>query len=754
MNKQIANVVFYKFYGERGEMQQAAVFYTDGTVKNVSHEEGLEAAYEIAKREKIKTKAEFANIINKKLIYTISGKELEKRFKEFLGTGTIVKPKAQVEPVVKSPGKKKEPKAETTTPDIPISKPKNKTNASNGNKKQGTFPIITDPPKTSKPDAKSSKKQKKKKKSIKERIKDKINKFKKNNFNKTNKKHKKNKKAGKAKGLFSKLWAKVTAVVLAVITAFTGGYFLGKNTKSEPITSSRTISQSAKDMQDAEYSNLLEKTKNQEQKATMQHQGQSLDIFNRDFANAYIEEGKKVKAALTWDEMIALNLAYNTYSKDQIKAMFNGAEVDSTAMSNAYKNANLQLMGAYVISTRENPVNSSKFLINKEQQIFVEKYNDLFLKCKETTGEKQIAAINAFYAELYKDFPISNQAREEGISHSTSRSQVELYKTAVIPIVAATEIMFQNRGDIDHTLSDKAIAYFNDIGLCNLVDEQFERVETITLTAETDEKAPLYGDYRKVKIGELVYEDNYPISDERRDLSQLAEFQRWVNGHFEIVNGINTGKVIENTSTSTSEKTSTSTQSNTIITDSRSEAISQAGENAVKDAEAAVNEEIAKQNAASQQAGETEATKKQEQIQAQENKNAATLEEEVAEDNRELENMINNANNGNGTINSENFGDHGVEFDDNHSDNNGNLNNSVGNITTDGTGAVDSSEPLPDPNQDEINATVPSYENTSGQEIYEYDEPARVLTNEEIVDGYIKSLEGIGSEDNPKILVK
>ena len=48
----------------------------------------------------------------------------------------------------------------------------------------------------------------------------------------------------------------------------------------------------------------------------MTHQSQSLDVFNRDFANKYVEAGKDIKASLTWDEMIALNLAYNTYSKE------------------------------------------------------------------------------------------------------------------------------------------------------------------------------------------------------------------------------------------------------------------------------------------------------------------------------------------------------------------------------------------------------------------------------------------------------
>ena len=85
MKKQIANVVFYKFNGEHNNMQQACIFYADGTVKNTTTEEGIEAANIIAKEENIKTKDALADLLNKKRIYTLTGKDFERRFKEFLG---------------------------------------------------------------------------------------------------------------------------------------------------------------------------------------------------------------------------------------------------------------------------------------------------------------------------------------------------------------------------------------------------------------------------------------------------------------------------------------------------------------------------------------------------------------------------------------------------------------------------------------------------------------------------------------------
>ena len=57
MDKKIANIVFYKFWDPTREeaMQQACVFYADGTVKNVLYEEGKELANEVVKEAKIKT---------------------------------------------------------------------------------------------------------------------------------------------------------------------------------------------------------------------------------------------------------------------------------------------------------------------------------------------------------------------------------------------------------------------------------------------------------------------------------------------------------------------------------------------------------------------------------------------------------------------------------------------------------------------------------------------------------------------------
>lgn len=769
MNKKIKNIVFYKFWDPTREepMQQACIFYEDGTVKNATYEEGQELANEVVAEEKVATQAEFVKLINTKRIYALTGQEFERRFKEFLGTGAKTVPTTTTTALAVVPERKPMVIPTERKPVVvpPASDAEKETPATT--KKAGLFdeddniPVIIPPVTTSKRKPVEAETEttvegeKEKTETDGEPV---VTTTPSDSETIAGKKVRKIKKEKEKKkpGLFKKLWVKVTAFVLAAAILITGAFHLGRNTKSGNIITNNinNVQTDNQNQQDAAFLALLNKTTNKDQKAAMQHMNTAIDSFNRDFASHYIEEGKNVKAALTWDEVMALNLAYNDYSKDQIKAMFNGSEVNSEAMSHAYKNATLQLMGAYVISTREHPVNIEAFLTNPEHHAFAAKYSDLFYKMKETTGDAQVAAINAFYQEIHKDFPISAEKREEGISHRDERAKVEAYKAVVVPMLSAAEIMFQNVSNVDRTLSDKAIAYFNDIGFCNIVDEKFERAETITLTAETDEKNPTYEKYQATKNLELIYEGNNVTIDSARDLSQLSEFQKWVNGHFEITDKGFTGTIIPNPTTSTSTKT----ESTTTITGDRNEAVNKAGEDAVKKAESAVDADLAAQNESAKKAAEEAAKKESEKAQNEANQH-----------NQNVQNQINDANNtinNGGTVNEDDFGGN-VDFDDEHTDENGNLNDSVTDVTTDGEGAK-TEDDLPDPNETgrdfdnnansvgRGNTSAPTTSGTTSSEgIYEYEEPYYGgMSNEQIVDAYIASLEGVGVTESAKVYTK
>lgn len=591
----------------------------------------------------------------------------------------------------------------------------------------------------------------------------------------------------------SSLVKKLTVFTLAVAVGLGIYSCAARNTKSGQMHDSNIdFSQVAPVMdqvddvdfaEENEYQRLLERTTVKSQHDAMKLIGENIDYFNGDFANKFLEEGKDIKAALSWDEMMALQLAYNNYSKEEIRAIFNGAEIKSSDYDGYYKNATLQLMGAYVLETRDVQVDSYKYLTSTEGQNFVKKYNEMFLQAKEATGSVKVDLVNEFYAELYKDFPIADEVREEGISHAQSRAEVVQYKLAVTPIVAASEILFQNL-EIDHTLSDKAIAYFNDLGLCNLAEEQFERAEIILLSSTIDTTQPTYEEFRSTKIEELKSKGNYTLDDDKRDLSQLDAFKLIVNKQVECFDNITekstgTSSSSNKTTSGGSSYVSTSTKTNTTYrtetkketTSNREEAIKKSSESKVEQAEAEVDKQIEIENANNKAQAEADAEKKRQELQAEADKQAQKNEEEVKKDEEDFQNKVNEANeniNNGGVVNENDFGSHDVNFDDKYTDDNGNLNDSIKDITTDGTGA---NKPLPDPNVTgaAFDAKAPTANtsnnssntsnsnnstNTSSsdgfyteevvtpkakQQVIDYSAPAK--TNEEIVDEYINSLE-------------
>ena len=536
--KRIANIVFYKFNGERPNMKQACIFYTDGTVKNTSYEDGLEACQELVERYNITSKQAFKDMINNKAVYVMSGREFEERFQSFMSREDVqlapVQPqKTDMVPYQKVYRKQNttnnnEPKKEQNTSlnnvVIPTSieeeieeekikdfeqeenvldkPPVNETVFSNendnessneevveeqiipnGNEEKNNFKNKTVVIPTSGKDNKSttnktkteSKKEtqkdndqldsdfvngldenvviippigmdKKDNDAIEdEGLEDKVEETKSNDesnnivtpvnmdndgdedaefkeiedleldeedltndendvdseieedyeeIDEKDEPKKENRfvawiKRGIEKIKKNKLVKKITAFALAIAVGLGLYSCASRQTKegqmfNSTITNTQDLTDELGDRgghlflvygnnnhyDDYSYQELLKVTKSEPQKAAMTTVATTLDGFNDGFANAHIEEGKDVKAALTFEEMVALQQAYNTYSNDEIRAIFNGATIRSDDMSRNYKDANLQLMGAYVISTSENHVDMSGLINSEEGKAF------------------------------------------------------------------------------------------------------------------------------------------------------------------------------------------------------------------------------------------------------------------------------------------------------------------------------------------------------------------------------------------------
>lgn len=453
------------------------------------------------------------------------------------------------------------------------------------------------------------------------------------------------------------------------------------------------------------YDQLLEVTNNQTQKTAMTNLGTTITAFNGPFADAYVEEGKDVRAALSFDEIVALQQAYNSYSRDEIRAYFNGADVRSADMVRSYKDASLQLMGAYVIEDSEHPVDMSTLIESEEGKEFYNRYHQMFLAAKNaTTEEEKLAAINAFYQAVRTDFPITTEVRTEGIAHADDYATIEPYKLSVTPMIAAAEMIFQNYST-DYPLTDSEIDFLNDLGLCNYAKKTFERIETITLTSDEDNTNPLYEQYRDAVIYNLKKAGHYFIDNEHRELTKLDAFRKVVNWNsLGIPEGTWTYSGYTEETTETHTETVTWTENHT---DYREEVTTE--EKPIPEEERQrIDQEIEEENERAREEAERQAEEERQRLQQEADEEAERIRKEVEQDEQDLQERIEDANEqirdnqdddptNDRPINESDLG-HGVDFDDDHSDENGNLDDSVENITTDPTGDQ-TNEPLPDPNE-------------------------------------------------------
>ena len=587
----------------------------------------------------------------------------------------------------------------------------------------------------------------------------------------------------------SPIGKKITAVIVsaALIFGIGGGlYSCSKRQTREGVMNNSNIvtmndSEDAKNStngiiivgDNSSYNNctvkqLLDVTTSQVQKESMSNLQKSIIGFNESFADAHTGsyqnaagETVDVRAALSFDEMVALQQAYNDYSKTELKAYFNGTDVSKDSLTRSYKDASLQLMGAYVIETSEHPVDMSGLINSEEGKAFYNKYHQMFLAAKTATGDEKLEKIKEFYSAVKTDFPITQEVRTEGIAHADDYATLASYKLSVAPMIAAGEIMWQNL-EVDETLDDSTIDFLNDLGLCNYAESKFGTIETISLTSESDSTNPLYEQYKSAFEKELKEKNIYVIDDEHRELSKLQEFQEAVNWHFENEEsyGYSSG-VVMTTSETYQEKYSWQESHTTYSSEQTRETVeaSQIPDGVRNDLENQVNSEIASENEQAKQEAEKKAEETQKEMQKEEDKKAEQIEEEIKKDDQQFQDQVDKANetidrnnsdqdtSNDEKVNESEFGGN-VDFDEDHSDDNGNLDDSVENITTNGDGDQ-TGEELPDPNQTgaEFDQKAPSGDSSSsaeqleeapststsgtGDETYEYEELIDQLIEQE-----------------------
>ena len=268
------------------------------------------------------------------------------------------------------------------------------------------------------------------------------------------------------------------------------------------------------------YEQLLYITTDKTQQTAMQKISNFMDKYNIDFADKCLDANNvNIRTSLTWDEVNALNLAYNDYTQDQVKAIFNDAE--SMDFTNAYKEGYLQLLGAYVLSTNKNPVQLSQLIDSAEGKEFVNKYECSYYEAKNLTGDAKVNSANIFLQKVIDDFSVN----------ATDKKDIESYKLAVAPIVGAAVSIFQDL-EVNQTNLEKVTTYFNNLGLFDQAEENLNMAKA--LTGEEEAENPTYQQFKDEKIKEQQTANVYYVNDKKRDLSQLESFKSLVDWHYNL----------------------------------------------------------------------------------------------------------------------------------------------------------------------------------------------------------------------------
>jgi hypothetical protein len=730
MEKEIRNIVFYKFDSEDGRKWQVCFFYKDGSVYNTDYETGRDLTIEFMDNNGIE---ELEEIIDKKYVYRVNGKEFSKMFQEFRTNDDPYNKNVETKALVKAEEEKTEEPEEKKT----------------------IFATIFSAIASTKLVAWLAEKvtnikeffaKRKETNSKAQEARDKIlSKLKKENPEEENVEEtiEKKKKENFFKRTFNKTWKKVAALATALAMLIIPISSCAKeNDKQNDPAPTKIEEVKARD-----FDAIINSSKSVVQKQFMNSVSSTLDSYNEDFARSYLEAGSDVKAALSWDEVVSLGLVYNDFSKEQLISIFNGAELDQQKLQDAYKTATLQLFGAHVIETREYPVQMDGLIQSEQGKAFYEKYHEMFLACKEATGQDQINKVNAFYQELYKDFPINFEQREVGIAHSDPRDTISAYKFSIIPMVSASEILFQNL-DIDNTLADKAIDYLDDLGVCNRANDIIEKATIVNLGANSNSEYANYEELKQAKIEELEAQAAYVRDDAHRDISQYNSFKEKVNVAFDYEEGKFNGTIVYSDNTSYSYQDTKVTR-----TSDREKAIDAVGIEKVKKAESAADASVKKENETARKEAQAAAEKEREHQQAQADSKKQEYEDKIRQDEKDLQDKIDEANknqNSGGKVNESDFGDHDVDFDNDHSDKDGNLDDSVKDITTDPSGDK-TDEPLPDPNSDYESSNTSVGTNETSQNIYEYEEPYTQMSKEEIAEAIVEQMATPSEDTSAKV---
>ena len=401
--------------------------------------------------------------------------------------------------------------------------------------------------------------------------------------------------------------------------------------------------------------------------------------YNISVSKNHISDNSSTKLGLKWDEVVAKYLAYNDLSQQSINNIFDTYKFDSDVFIKAYKSGFDQEVLAHTIQIE--PLNKNYLIKNKEGKKLYKKYESIIIGYNGIKDDtKKVEYARKFYNELRKDFDFNKSNIEN----------VEKYKLSIMPMVKAMDKMTSNL-NLNNKLSKSEQEYFNKLSSTNMIKSKFKNIENKLTSYQIasdalDEKSNeiSYKKLKKLAIKELKNDNAYKVANnDERNIRDHSEYKK--NTSYAEASNDNAQTATNTSSTNSSEVTPTKTKSN-----------NKKGKIKAKNIK---NESINDKDVTTVEDTNNENNKDDDYYYVASDTNEDTNSEDT------------------NTIQEDNSV---VDTDD----------ESIKDVTTDSTDAVDTDAPLPDPNNEDSLQTTNSSENNGSLITVTYINPKGVSASE------------------------
>lgn len=469
---------------------------------------------------------------------------------------------------------------------------------------------------------------------------------------------KKTKQKLNSKGVKIGAFAVALSVLLGIGSCQSGKKVPEGNVKASGVTSTQA--------DHSNFASLLAQLKEGPKKDAMSAVQGNLKMFNDTLSGNIMKEGEDKRLAHSWEENMASYLAFNQFTEEELFQIFDTYKINADDLYDQLKLSNMKEMLYYARATESS--GRAMLIGSEEGKAFFNGYETLVLRYnKATAKEEKIELAKQFYAKVRADFPIEDQDKE-GFIHT--EKGYEDYAYAVTPMISAMEVMTRNIGV---SLTDKEVAYFNELGMCNFAQEKLENYENdLTsrqnieiakeeLRSESQLEAAVSSDgevyivekisYQELKEAGIASIDHYDLSAEKNDVGMIAGY--WEDATLDTLKK----QVSDKTESEQISSTSSSSYRKTL-TESDLKKESPAIQQEAQKQKDVINSQIEQEN----KAAKAESDRKKQELEKQIEEEKKELEKEIEEDNAWM----------NDPGNEEVPGRPNVSIDDSYLDENGN----------------------------------------------------------------------------------